>query len=222
MMVGMLVLPRGTVGMIEASTTRRPSKPRTPARRVGHRVAVVGVGAHPAGADRMERAGDVLRGCARPAPSSSCTSVCRSTWRSASVENTGPASGGTRSISLAITALWILFLALMPVEPAQPVVELHRERHAAHRAHLLVRQHLDRAAEALHEALEVELVAAEVELDQRLGRRSADFSATRPRAIGLSSVGARLATCKPSGLHDVLHCTLMYMSVRGAPGRPEE
>ena len=29
MMVGMLVLARGTVGMIEASTTRRPSKPRT-------------------------------------------------------------------------------------------------------------------------------------------------------------------------------------------------
>jgi len=47
-------------------------------------------------------------------------------------------------------------------------------------------------------------------------------SDTRPRAIGLSRVGAKLATWAPSALHEVLHCTLMYMSVAGAPGRPEE
>ena len=51
---------------------------------------------------------------------------------------------------------------------------------------------------------------------------SALASETRPRAIGLSKVGARLATWKPSGLHEVLHCTLMYMSLGGAPGSPEE
>ena len=47
-------------------------------------------------------------------------------------------------------------------------------------------------------------------------------SVTWPRAIGLSSVGERFATRSPSGLHEVLHCTLMYMSLRGAPGSPEE
>ena len=64
-------------------------------------------------------------------------------------------------------------------------------------------------------------MAGEVELDARRGA-SAAVSETRPRAFGLSSVGARLATCRPSGDHDVLHCTLMYMSHGGAPGRPEE
>ena len=90
------------------------------------------------------------------------------------------------------------------------------------RAHRIVRQNFDAAAEALHEALQVEFVAGEIELDQRVRRGSAETSETRPRAIGLSSDGARLATCEPSGLHDVLHCTLMYMSRGGAPGRFEE
>ena len=106
------------------------------------------------------------------------------------------------------------------VEPAQPVGELHREGHAAHGAHLLVRQHVDGAAEALHEALEVELVAGEVEFDQRRRGGVALASETRPRAIGLSNVGARLATWKPSGLHEVLHCTLMYMSSRRRARQP--
>ena len=59
MMVGILVLPRGMVGMIEASITRKPSTPRTRPGRIGDRVTIVR-GAHAAGSDRMEGAGDVF------------------------------------------------------------------------------------------------------------------------------------------------------------------
>src|SRR5262249_60823020 len=52
-----------------------------------------------------------------------------------------------------------------PVETAQAIIELHWKRRAAHRPHSLVRQNLDRPAKTLHEALEVELMAYEVEFD---------------------------------------------------------
>jgi len=95
-------------------------------------------------------------------------------------------------MSAAMTALWILFAAVMRFEPAQAVGELHREGDAAHGAHLPVRQHVDRAAEALHEAREVEVVAGEVELDA--GRRIARHQRHPAARHRLEQVGARLAT----------------------------
>jgi hypothetical protein len=58
MTVGMLVLPRGAVGMIEASirASRRAAHASSGA---DHRIAVVGL-AHAAGAERVKGAGDVL------------------------------------------------------------------------------------------------------------------------------------------------------------------
>src|SRR5205085_11171182 len=54
------------------------------------------------------------------------------------------------------------------VEAPQAVIELHRKSHAAHRPYFLVCQNVDRPAEALLEAREVELMAEEVKLDAGL------------------------------------------------------
>jgi 4-amino-4-deoxy-L-arabinose transferase-like glycosyltransferase len=100
MMVGMLVLARGTVGISDASTTRRPSMPCT----------------RPAGSTTASRssAGPIrqvpatwnmpatfCRICSA-SPSSSFTSAVRSILRSASVPNTGSARAGTMSVSPAM------------------------------------------------------------------------------------------------------------------------
>ena len=51
------------------------------------------------------------------------------------------------------------------VETPQAVIELHWKSHAAHRPYFLVCQNVDRAAEALLETRQVELVPKQVELD---------------------------------------------------------
>ena len=102
MMVGMLVLARGTVGMIEASTTRKPVEAAHPAGAVDHRVAVGRT--RPSG--RCRRHGTCRRrsgGCARPARRRPAPASCRSILRSASVPKIGSASAGTRSVSQAMT-----------------------------------------------------------------------------------------------------------------------
>src|SRR5262245_16517162 len=103
MMVGMLVFPRGTVGIIEASATRRPGIPRTrPA------VSTTAWQSFAAPMRQVPTGWNVpatfWRMCSASASSSS-TSAARSTRRSASVEKIGPASGGTRSMIAAMTAL---------------------------------------------------------------------------------------------------------------------
>ena len=111
MMVGMLVLARGTVGMIEASTTRSPSKPRTrPARSTtASRSVEAPIRQVPA---TWNMPATFWRMCSASA-SSSFTSAVRSTLRSASVPNTGSASAGMRSVSQAmawaLTALAVVF-----------------------------------------------------------------------------------------------------------------
>ena len=58
MSVGRLVLPRGTVGITDASATRRPATPMHAAFRIDNRIRIV-ARAHPARAADVERAGDV-------------------------------------------------------------------------------------------------------------------------------------------------------------------
>ena len=219
MMVGMLVLARGTVGMIEASTTRKPIEAAHPPGPVHHRVAV-GRSAHPAGAGDMEHAGDVLADVLgqrvvvlAPAPS-------RSTLRSASVPNTGSASAGTMigqpgdGLRLHRVGGGLL------VELAQPVGELHREGHAAHRAHLVIGQHLDRQPEADHQALQIELVAGEVHLDQRLlpviGRAQRHAAAPHRLPQRRREIGDPRAERAPRGL--ALHVDV-HVGRAGSPAR---
>ena len=171
--------------------TRKPATPCTrPAGRSPRRDLRR---AHAAGADRMERAGDIVAGYARRARRHPAASCARSTRRSASVAKIGPAAaapvdqrGDRRALDLVA--------GRDAVEPPQAVGEFHRKRQPRHRAHRVMRQNIDAAAEAMHEALQVEVVAGEIELDQRIVAGSAEISDTRPRAIGLSSDGARLAT----------------------------
>ena len=59
MMVGILVLPRGIAGMIEASTTRKPADAANAACVVDDGVGIVRA-AHAAGAADVERAGHVV------------------------------------------------------------------------------------------------------------------------------------------------------------------
>jgi hypothetical protein len=78
------------------------------------------------------------------------------------------------------------------VEAAQAIVELHRKRDAAHRPHALVRQNVDRQAEAMHEALEIELVASEIEFDaggRGIARRERDPAARHRLEQGGRQIG---------------------------------
>ena len=56
------------------------------------------------------------------------------------------------------------------IKPPQSIVELYRERQPRNGAHRVMRQNLRAAADARHEALEIKLVAGEIELDQRMNR----------------------------------------------------
>ena len=173
MVVGILVLPRVSVGMMEASTTRSPAKPRTrPA--VSTTALRIVRRPHAAGADRVKLAGDivadvlgerrvVLHQRREIDPAIRQRREHRPAQRRNEIEKLRD-DGALESIR-----------TRDPVEHAQPVGEFDREGHAANFAHPRVGEHLDGAAERDLEALQIELMAGEVELDQRLlpriGRR---------------------------------------------------
>ncbi len=203
MMVGMLVLPRGTVGMIEASTTRRPSTPRT--RPAGSTTASRSSGAHAAGADRMERAGDVLADVLVER-----LSVLDQLPRSTPVGERGEHRVGEPRHEVdqrgEIAALQRLAESALSrrIRSVKFTGKVSRPCRGPARG-----RGSRRRGGSPHEAREVELVTAEVEFDERRlpvgGAR-----ATRGRApSGSSSTGARLATCAPSAFHDVLLWMLM-------------
>src|SRR6516225_8849652 len=100
--------------------------------------------------------------------SSSPASAARSTRRSASVAKIGAASAGTVSMIAATAALLILFCRRDAVEPSQAIVEFDGESQLGDGTHCFMRQNVDAAAKSLHEPLEVERMAGEIELHQRM------------------------------------------------------
>src|SRR5919204_334748 len=155
--------------------------------------------AHAAGAHWMEHAGDVLadvlgkrrvildQGGEFDAPVSQCRED-RPRERRYEVEDRGErraCNPARRSDA---------------IEAPQAIVELHWKGDAAHRPHALVRQNLDCQAEALHEALEVELVASEVEFDagrRGIARREPDPAARHRLEQGGRQIGNLKAECAP-------------------------
>ena len=73
-------------------------------------------------------------------------------------------------MSAAMAALLSFFCRRDAIEPSQSIVELYWEGQPRDGAHRVMRQNLHAAAKAVHEALEIQLMAGEIELDQRMNR----------------------------------------------------
>ena len=216
-----MVLPRGTVGMIDASITRMPSKPRNLPDVSVTASRSFGVRAHTAGADRMEHAGDIGAGCARPArhrpgPASADRPCGRRASRNRPGERRHQVDelGDDRALDLV--------LGVEPVELPQPVVELHRERYAAHRPHLSCasistarRKPCMKRWRSSSWPQKLNSTSGSAAI-RRLQRHAAARHRLEQRRREVGDLQAR------AGSRTSCICTLMYMSVRGAPGSPEE
>ena len=130
----------------------------------------------------------------------------------------------TMSVSLATTCACIAFVRLLLVELAQPVGELDRERHAAHGAHLVVAPaSRPQRRKPCIRRLQIELVAGEVHLDQRLlaGPPRAQRHPAAPHRLPQRrrEIGDPRPERAPRGL--ALHVDV-HVGCAAQPGTPDE
>ena len=182
---------------------------------IGDCVAIVR-GAHAAGPDWMERAGDIVADVFRER----VVILDQSRKIDPAVGQRREdrlASGGTASTSAATAALLSLFAGVMRLSRRRRSENLTgKVRPVMARTASCARISTQRRKPCMKRCRSRSW-PVKLNLTSGYAAGSAEVSETWPRAIGLSSDGARLATCAPSGLHEVLHCTLRYMSAAARP-----